>query len=346
MIRRVACAISGGVDSAVSASILKKKGFEVVGVYMNNWDFVEEGENHCPRTLDQFDAERVCQHLGIPFHVVDFVKDYWNNVFEQFLDGYRSGKTLVADIECNALIKFEALHQYAMEKLDVQAVATGHYAQNSLGNFLELHNTGKVPQLLTAVDVIKDQTYFLSRMTEAQLSRSMFPIGGLLKPAVKKMAVEQGLQKLAEKKESMGLCYVGKRRSFSEFIEKYIPNKEGPLIDMDTNSIVGTHNGIHHFTIGKRVALDRRCPTHYGFYVSSLDAEKNTVYVCRGFFNPVLYSRRIQLGTPHWINGIPEVSHFEFRSQRVHPTVRCTLHDNILESQLPVRAAAPGQVIL
>uniref|UniRef100_A0A1I7S768 tRNA-5-taurinomethyluridine 2-sulfurtransferase n=1 Tax=Bursaphelenchus xylophilus TaxID=6326 RepID=A0A1I7S768_BURXY len=297
MIQRVVCAISGGVDSAVSAAILKKKGFEVIGVYMNNWDFVEEGENHCPRTLDETDAQRICTALDIKYYRVDFVKEYWNGVFERFLDGYRAGKTLVADVECNALIKFEALHRFSIDSLGVDAVATGHYAQNSLGNFLENTKKGAIPHLLTAVDPLKDQTYFLSRISENQLRRSMFPIGDQIKSNVKKMAVEMGLNEVAEKKESMGLCYVGKRRKFSEFLEKYIPDKKGNLVDIETAEVIGEHNGIHHFTIGKRVAINTNYPTHYGFYVCKIDSCSNIVYlrvtIERVFEIPPLWHRPI-----------------------------------------------------
>ncbi|KAI6187469.1 TRNA-5-taurinomethyluridine 2-sulfurtransferase [Aphelenchoides besseyi] len=346
--RRVAVAISGGVDSAVSALILKKRGYNVLGIHMINWDQVEEGENSCPRTRDQADAESLCRRLGIQFHVVNFVKEYWNEVFLKLIAGYERGETLVPDIECNRVLKFGILHDYVRNQLDIDVVATGHYAQNSLGNLLEHPNRN----FLTARDPFKDQTFFLSTLSTNQLKRSMFPIGGMMKPDVKKMADENGLTEFATKAESMGICFVGKKRNFAEFLEKYIQPKAGPIVEIESGVQIGEHRGVHLYTLGKRVSIDPLVyPNHDGVFVRRCDSTNNILYVCLGSFHPSLYAKVIRISDLHWISPdlIPNSkTTLQFRCQRTHPVVNCdfeTTGDNLatIRCQLPVRAAAPGQ---
>ncbi|KAI6236121.1 TRNA-5-taurinomethyluridine 2-sulfurtransferase [Aphelenchoides besseyi] len=343
-------AISGGVDSAVSALILKKRGYDVLGIHMINWDHVEEGEISCPRTRDQADAEGLCRRLGIQFHVVNFVKEYWNEVFLKLIAGYERGETLVPDIECNRVLKFGLLHDYVRNQLDIDVVATGHYAQNSLGNLLEYPN--KIPRLLTARDSFKDQTFFLSTLSTTQLKRSMFPIGGMMKPDVKKMAEENGLTEFATKAESMGICFVGKKRNFAEFLEKYIPPKPGPIVEVESGMQIGEHRGVHLYTLGKRVSVDPLVyPNHDGVFVARCDAKNNILYVCLSSFHPSLYAKVIRIGDLHWISPHMDPTFkttLQFRCQRTHPVVNCdfeTFGDNTatIRCQLPIRAAAPGQ---
>ncbi|KAK0421038.1 hypothetical protein QR680_015036 [Steinernema hermaphroditum] len=281
MIKRVVCAMSGGVDSAVSAWLLQKKGFDVTGVYMVNWDHVEEGVSQCPRTKDQADAQMVCDRLGIRLHVVNFVKEYWNDVFMPLVSNYKLGRTVVSDIACNTLIKFDLLHKFAFEELGADAVATGHFARTTQGDYLENIDDGSVVQLLKPVDPLKDQTYFLSNLSGKQLRRSMFPVGSLLKSQVRKIAdSESVLSDVARKPESMGICFIGKRKNFESFMDQYIEPSRGPIVDRETGGVIGEHSGIHHFTIGKRVKIaPEQFQSADGLFVCSIDAGTNTVFV-------------------------------------------------------------------
>ncbi|KAI6176262.1 TRNA-5-taurinomethyluridine 2-sulfurtransferase [Aphelenchoides bicaudatus] len=336
MSRKVACAISGGVDSLVSALLLKKRGFEVTGVFMINWDHVEEGNSNCPRTRDQADAEFVCRQLDIKLHVVNFVKEYWNMVFTDLINGYQQGQTLVPDIECNRVIKFGLLHDYVRNQLKIDNIATGHYAQNSWGNYLERVSEEKSPLLCTARDTYKDQTYFLSTLNADQLKRSMFPVGGLLKPEVKKIAEENGFSELSKKQEHGDFTFRKSRGQSSE---------------VHSGKLIGEHKGTHNYTLGKRIIVDQQLfPNHEGMFVTRCDSVNNTIYVCEGPYNQLLYAKKIKLGPIHWISNAPseKTLQLSFRCQRTHPVVECQLEiinesETILKSSLPIRAAAPGQ---
>ncbi|KAH7726288.1 tRNA methyl transferase [Aphelenchoides avenae] len=350
--KRVVCAISGGVDSAVSACLLKQRGYDVVGVYMVNWDHVEEGESNCPRTKDQADAEAVCEKLHIDFHVVNFVKEYWNGVFLDFLENYKRGRTVVSDIACNRLIKFDLLHKFAFGTLQADAVATGHFARTSLGDFADTKQISQLEggiKLLKAADPLKDQTFFLSTLTQEQLKRAMFPVGSMLKPQIRELAKKNELLSVAEKPESMGICFVGKKRNFDEFLSKYIDPVEGPIVDIDSGKTIGSHRGIHNYTLGKRLSV-AQFHTNEGIFVSRLDYVSQTVHVCFGSHHPSLYARKFVTKRPHWIRRIPERLNLEFRIQRTHPSLPCetrVAEDDpdklIVIPRLPVRAAAPGQ---
>ncbi|TMS37594.1 hypothetical protein L596_004493 [Steinernema carpocapsae] len=342
--------MSGGVDSAVSAFLLKERGFDVVGVYMVNWDHVDEGSTHCPRTKDQADAQTVCDQLGIKLHVVNFVKEYWTNVFTPFLTNYRLGRTVVSDIACNTVIKFDLLHQYAFGELHVDAVATGHFARTSQGDFLEKSSGGKPVHLITPVDPLKDQTYFLSGLKSEQLQRSMFPVGSLLKTQVRTIAEnERCLSTVAKKAESMGICFVGKRKNFESFLDQYIEPKPGVIMDKRSGIIVSDHKGLHHFTLGKRVRVKPEvCQSPDGLFVCELDPESNTVYVCRGSANPLLYACSFIIEGINWISGTVSKRTLSFRLQRTHPVLPCeVIHLSEGKSRViplyPIRAAAPGQ---
>uniref|UniRef100_A0A0K0F725 tRNA-5-taurinomethyluridine 2-sulfurtransferase n=1 Tax=Strongyloides venezuelensis TaxID=75913 RepID=A0A0K0F725_STRVS len=328
--KRVVCAVSGGVDSSVSAYILKKKGFEVIGVYMKNWDLLEEGNSNCTRDKDKEDARYVCEKFGIKFYTLDCVKTFWNEVFTNTLENYVKGRTVVPDIMCNKLIKFDELHRFSKEKWDVDFVATGHYAQNSLGNFLEkivYNNSKENSKLLRAVDPVKDQTYFLASLKEKQLRNSMFPIGNLTKSKVKEIANDIGLHKILEKDESMGMCFVGKRKNFSSFLNNYLESKIGNIVDIESNDILTQHNGIHNFTIGKKVRLPPSIFQCYeGLYVCKLDSNTNTVYVCRGSNHSSLYSKSFILHNITFINdNLSDFSNIKCSIQRNHPPIQCQL---------------------
>ncbi|EYC43234.1 hypothetical protein Y032_0499g2563 [Ancylostoma ceylanicum] len=363
---RVAVGMSGGVDSAVAAWLLKKKGFDVLGVYMINWDHVEEGTSSCPRTKDEADARRVCEKLDIPFTTVNFVKEYWNEVFVKMLDNYRRGRTVVPDIACNSHIKFDHLHQYAIENLAADFIATGHYASTSYGDFQEKREQGSGIRLLCGVDTLKDQTYFLCSLRQEQLRRAMFPVGSLTKTKVRQIARDQGFDDIADKPESMGICFVGKRKNFEGFIDQaslrynlctyificgfqYIEPRRGEIITLDGKHL-GQHEGLHHFTLGKRIPI-QGC--HVGYFVAKLDAGSNTVYVCEGSYHPCLYATDFCVSEPHWIerNPLLDVNEatLECRIQRTHPPVACRvtrINGKLLSVQprLPFRAVADGQM--
>jgi len=220
MIRNVVVGISGGVDSAVSAHLLKQRGYNVLGVFMRNWDEHDEA-GRCSGEQDLKDATWACQKLQIELRQVNYVKQYWTAVFSQFLDDYQQGLTPNPDILCNKHIKFDLFHKYALETLNYDAVATGHYARNSLGNFLEHRDRDRIRdvRLLIPTDTFKDQTFFLAGIAQESLQRTMFPLGDLLKTQVKQLAKSIGLQRLAEKRESTGICFVGKR-DFKSFIRE------------------------------------------------------------------------------------------------------------------------------
>lgn len=304
---RVVVAVSGGIDSSVSLYLLKRKGFDVIGVYMKNWDEIDE-TGHCTGEQDMRDAALVCKAFGVPFKMVNFVKEYWNEVFLQFIEDYKKGLTPNPDIMCNKEIKFKCFFHYATQALGADYVATGHYAQvrrrrrrrkerseeersltnsNSESNESnELLNKSSKESgsnhhqlnpskahLLTATDPTKDQTYFLAAVTEESLNHVLFPVGGLLKSQVKQIATEIGLNELVAKKESTGICFVGKR-NFSDFISEYIPPQPGPIETLDGKTI-GTHKGHFLFTIGQ----SRLLPPPFKLTVVAKIASRNAVIV-------------------------------------------------------------------
>ncbi|CAI5449255.1 unnamed protein product [Caenorhabditis angaria] len=351
--KRVVIGMSGGVDSAVSAYLLKKRGFDVIGVHMINWDPLEEGTSNCPRTKDESDARAVCAKLEIPFHTVNFVKEYWSEVFLKFLENYKIGRTTVPDIECNRSIKFEHFHNRMIQEFDADFIATGHYASTSFGDFQEKQNEKLRVELLTAKDPIKDQTYFLSTVRQEQLKRSIFPLGGMLKTDVKKIAEELGLYTVAKKAESMGICFVGKKAKFDEFIDEYIEEKKGKII-AESGEIIGEHNGIHHFTIGKRIhGKYLRKLSHFGYFVSDIEISSNNILAVEGSHNPKLYATKFEIEKPNWISGREDedldLDSVTCRIQRTHPAIPCS-SENLGNSRIlviprvPLRAAAPGQM--
>ncbi|XP_046502576.1 mitochondrial tRNA-specific 2-thiouridylase 1 isoform X2 [Equus quagga] len=252
--RHVVCALSGGVDSAVAALLLRRRGYQVTGVFMKNWDSLDE-HGVCTADKDCEDAYRVCQILDIPFHQVSYVKEYWNDVFSDFLNEYEKGRTPNPDIVCNKHIKFSCFFRYALDNLGADAVATGHYARTSLeddevfqqkhvkrpeGLFRNRFEVRNAVKLLQAADSFKDQTFFLSQVSQDALRRTLFPLGGLTKDFVKKIAAENRLHHVLQKKESMGICFVGKR-NFENFILQYLQPRPGKFISIEDNKVLGTH---------------------------------------------------------------------------------------------------------
>lgn len=231
--------MSGGVDSSVAALLLKQQGYDVIGLFMRNW--VEEDESGCCTALDDYDDVRaVAGKLDIPYYTVDLSKEYWDNVFRQFVDYYKRGLTPNPDVLCNREIKFGPFAKYAKD-LDADFIATGHYCN-------VLKKDGRT-YLARAKDENKCQTYFLNQVSEKQIENVIFPVGNLLKPEVRKIAEENGLS-TAEKKDSTGVCFIGER-NFREFLKKYIPMQEGDIKTLDGKT-VGTHSGVFYYTVGQR----------------------------------------------------------------------------------------------
>ncbi|KRY66847.1 Mitochondrial tRNA-specific 2-thiouridylase 1, partial [Trichinella pseudospiralis] len=351
MFKSVACAVSGGIDSAVTAYLLKARGFDVIGVFMKNWDLNDEF-GYCCSDKDLLDADKVCQHLKIPFHEVQFINEYWDEVFTNMLNGYVAGKTPNPDILCNRLIKFDQFFSYCMQKLKVDAVATGHYARSSFGQFLENFSPEKNAKLLRPTDKLKDQTYFLCQIPQASLRRTMFPLANWLKKDVRVMAERTGMGWLNAKKESYGICMIGKR-NFKNFISEYVVSKKGCFVDVDSQKKLGEHEGIHLFTRGQRVKIPGgKCP----YYVSKIDPVDSTIYVCCYNCHPSLYTSSVQTLQPYWIEGQePQILkksknlRCDFKYQHVLRSTSCIVKK--LPSQLglqvelkhPVRAISAGQ---
>ncbi|GMS95760.1 hypothetical protein PENTCL1PPCAC_17935 [Pristionchus entomophagus] len=347
MSRRVVVGLSGGVDSAVSALILKNRGYDVIGVHMVNWDSMEEGTSSCPRTKDEADARVIAERLSIPFHTVNFVKEYWNEVFVRMVEGYSRGKTIVPDIDCNRRIKFHHLHSLAIERFSADYIATGHYVTTSRGDFNQENTLDGKCRLLKGRDPLKDQSFFLCTLNEEQLKRSMFPLGSLTKKQVKEIAIENNLEEVAKRKESFGICFVGKKKNFDEFLEQYIENRNGPIIDGISGEKIGEHTGIHNFTVGKRLSIGSR--SHLGYFVQRIQAQNATVYAVESSCHPSLYSTQFTIETPEWIVDAPSNdSKLLCRLQRSHSPIGCSFSiDSSLTTvipSLPFRAVSPGQM--
>ena len=281
--KKVVIGMSGGVDSSVAAIKLKEQGYEVIGLFMRNWDSLMDGEYDgapvsnqgiCPQEVDYNDAKAVCDKLGIPLYRKDFIKEYWDYVFTYFLDELKKGRTPNPDIMCNKYIKFDMFAKEA-KKLGADFIATGHYARIENG------------KLLKAKDENKDQTYFLSQVSKEQLKNVLFPIGDMIKPDVRKVALENDLL-TAEKKDSTGICFIGER-NFSNFLKNYLPNTPGDIVNIDTKEVIGKHIGLMYYTIGQRRGLDIG-GTKDRMFVVGKDLAKNILYICIGEDNDYLIS--------------------------------------------------------
>lgn len=274
MFKNVVVAMSGGVDSAVAALFLKNKGFNVTAVFMKNWDIVDE-TGHCVAEKEYNDAELVCKKLEVPLIQVNFVKEFWNNVFSDFMKDYELGLTPNPDMQCNKRIKFDMFYNFARDKLNADAIATGHYARTSFGPYLEKFKPDSNVMLMQAKDLKKDQSFFLSQVSQEPLRCTMFPLGDYIKKDVKEIAASAGLHSIAQKKESMGICFIGSRH-FQEFISEYIEDKPGDFIDLDTGLVVGKHNGFHHWTVGQGCRISGM---DHAYFVLRKQLKNNVIYV-------------------------------------------------------------------
>ncbi|CAH8594584.1 unnamed protein product [Heterobilharzia americana] len=327
-IHSVVCAISGGVDSAVSAYLLKKKGFQVKGVFMTNWDSLDE-KTDCSINQDRYDAQYVCEYLGIPFFERNFVKEYWNYVFLPLIKAYEQGATPNPDILCNRFVKFNMLTRAVLKhygsddddqlssNIKADAIATGHYCRNSFGAYLQYRKENAEAKLLRSVDPVKDQTFWLSTISHKELQHCMFAVGELSKPQVKQIAQDIGLTRILSRRESMGMCFIGKRR-FSHFIDNYLEPRYGVFKDLETDVIVGEHTGIHHFTLGQRAPIKRFTGP---YYVARMDYRNQVIYVARDASHPSLFMRKCWCGPAVWINSEPfscinsKIIHFQWQNK-------------------------------
>lgn len=367
---RVYVGMSGGVDSSLTAALLVEQGYDVTGVYMKNWTQDLPGMR-CPWADDLADAKRVAVQLGIDFKVFDFENEYRQKVVDYMIDEYRHGRTPNPDIMCNQEVKFKLFLEAALED-GADFIATGHYARVRQRELLHSDGNGFAPglhgapapvqaraagvslqnevtpvaQLLQAVDSNKDQTYFLYRVTEKALEKTLFPLGEYTKPEVRKMAEARGLY-TATKKDSQGICFVG-QIGIREFLGQYVEPKAGPIIDKQTGKTVGQHDGAIFYTIGQRHGLDIGGGLPY--YVVGKDMDANEVYVTTNLNDETLWKPELRMTSAHWINEAPKEGVYQVRVRHRAPLVNVTLrydHDDVvLTFENPERAVAPGQSLV
>ncbi len=292
---RIVVGLSGGVDSAVTAHLLKQQGHEVVAIFMKNWEDDDDSE-YCSSRQDFLDAASVADVLGIEIEHVNFAAEYKDRVFAEFLREYQAGRTPNPDVLCNAEIKFKAFLDHAM-RLGAEKIATGHYAR--------VREVGGQFQLLKGLDPAKDQSYFLHRLNQAQLSRTLFPVGELAKTEVRRIAAEIGLPN-AKKKDSTGICFIGER-PFREFLNRYLANQPGPMLD-ERGREVGHHVGLSFYTLGQRQGLGiggtrEGGGAHEPWYVAHKDLEHNTLHVVQGHEHPWLHSNWLEAEDLSWVSG-------------------------------------------
>lgn len=337
--KKVIVGVSGGVDSAVSAYLLKKEGYLVEGLFMRNWDSSINNDingnptlnnNICTQEQDYNDALAVCNKLGIKLHRIDFVKEYWDYVFTYFLDELKKGRTPNPDIMCNKYIKFDMFKKEA-EKLGADYIATGHYARMKDGN------------LLRGIDQNKDQTYFLSQVSRKQLSNVLFPVGEYEKKDVRKIAKENDLV-VADKKDSTGICFIGER-NFSNFLKNYLPNQPGDIVDIKTGKKVGNHIGLMHYTIGQRRGLDIG-GTKNRMFVVGKDLNKNILYIESGN-DEYLITTSCIVDQINWTYEKKEekcTAKFRYRQKDVEVSLEWLNDDEILvKYPQGVKSVTPGQ---
>ena len=340
--KKVIVGLSGGVDSAVAIILLKKAGYDVEGLFMRNWDSSlnqdilgnpNDPNDICPQEKDYLDALNVSKQLGIKLHRIDFVEEYWNNVFMYFLDEYKNNRTPNPDIICNKEIKFKAFLNKALE-LGSDYIAMGHYARS-------IHTPEIL--LLRGLDQNKDQSYFLCQLTNQQIAKTLFPLGELTKKEVRQIALDYNLV-VATKKDSTGICFIGERH-FKKFLENYLPHKPGPMLNLEGKK-VGNHDGLMYYTIGQRHGLGLGGAGEAWFVIGK-DLENNALLVGQGYDNPLLYSNRCLVDNLNWLYK-DKVSNctakFRYRQKDLNVTLEHLSNQEVIVHYPNLaRAVTPGQ---
>ncbi|EAD0598471.1 tRNA 2-thiouridine(34) synthase MnmA [Listeria monocytogenes] len=336
---RVVVGMSGGVDSSVTAHILKEQGYDVIGIFMKNWDDTDEF-GVCTATEDYDDVIRVANQIGIPYYAVNFEKEYWDKVFTYFLDEYKLGRTPNPDVMCNKEIKFKAFLEHA-ESLGADFVATGHYAQ--------VKKVGDEIELLRGVDNNKDQTYFLNQLSQDQLKKVMFPLGAMEKTEVREIAKKAGLA-TANKKDSTGICFIGER-NFKQFLSEYLPAQPGEMRTLK-GEVLGKHDGLMYYTIGQRHGLGIGGDGEPWFVVGK-DLKENVLFVEQGFHHETLYSDSLIATDISFTTNAAKPKTIEctakFRYRQTDTKVIVHLREDGTAEVVfadPVRAITPGQAVV
>lgn len=334
---RIVVGLSGGVDSSVTALLLKQQGYEVIGVFMKNWDDTDEF-GRCTADEDAEDVRRVCDQIGIPYYTVNFEQQYADKVFAYFLDEYAKGRTPNPDVMCNREIKFGEFLNKALE-LDADYIATGHYAR--------VEQVDGKYRLLRGKDAAKDQSYFLNQLDQYQLSKAMFPIGHLTKDEVRQIAVEAGLA-TAHKKDSTGVCFIGER-NFKEFLSNYLPANPGEMRTPE-GELKGYHDGLMYYTLGQRQGLGIGGGGGSGkpWFVLDKDVQNNILYVVQGADDPRQFAHGLLATDMHWISGetpaFPLQCTAKFRYRQ--PDQQVTVIGNEVRFHEPQKAITPGQAVV
>jgi len=358
--KRVTVGLSGGVDSAVSALLLKQSGYDVSSIFMKNWN-EDDDENYCPAEEDYADAQTVAAKLDIPLKAVNFAAEYWDKVFAFFLESYQKGHTPNPDILCNKEIKFKVFLDFALADKEsdknpdgmlnsggafgANKIATGHYAQvkEKNGNYL----------LLKGKDNSKDQSYFLYTLNQHQLSKALFPLGEIEKTEVRKLAEDNNLD-VYDKKDSTGICFIGER-NFNQFLGRFLKSNPGDIVS-ENGEIVGKHKGLIYHTLGQRKGLGiggSKNSTGEPWFVAQKDQEKNQLIVVQGKKNPLLYQQQLQASQLHWVSGLPPEIPLKCKAktryrQQDQDCVIQSITNGLCEVKfdLPQFAITPGQSVV
>jgi len=342
-VSRVLVAMSGGVDSSVAALLLKRQGYDVVGLFMKNWED-DDTDEYCTSREDLVDAASVADVIGVELEAVNFAAEYRERVFAHFLRDYAAGRTPNPDVLCNSEIKFRAFLDHA-RSLGADAIATGHYAR------VRRAASGRV-ELLKALDESKDQTYFLHRLTQEQLAPVLFPIGGMTKRDVRAIAQRERIPTYA-KRDSTGICFIGER-PFRDFLARYLPRTPGPIVSCD-GAAIGEHQGLAYYTIGQRHGLGiggTRDGEHAPWFVAGKDIARNALVAVQGHDHPLLYRRQVTAVAAHWIDGSAPVlpARFSAKTRYRMPDAACELRasdDGVVATFAVAQwAPTPGQYLV
>ncbi|MGJ0193287.1 tRNA 2-thiouridine(34) synthase MnmA [Pantoea sp. RRHST58] len=320
--KKVIVGMSGGVDSSVSAWLLQQQGYQVEGLFMKNWE-EDDGEEYCTAADDLADAQAVCDKLGIKLHKINFAAEYWDNVFEHFLEEYKAGRTPNPDILCNKEIKFKAFLEFAADDLGADYIATGHYVRRA--------DVDGKSQLLRGLDGNKDQSYFLYTLSHQQIAQSLFPVGELEKPEVRRIAEQLDLI-TAKKKDSTGICFIGERK-FRDFLGRYLPAQPGAIETVD-GQVVGEHQGLMYHTLGQRKGLGiggLKESNDDPWYVVDKDVARNRLIVAQGADHPRLMSVGLIAQQLHWVDRQP-----------IAAPLRCTVKTRYRQTDIPCEIVPRG----